>query len=120
MSLVVGTPAALGRWSTSGLMNSGAVVHSLTRRAYSSSMARFVWASARGAGGGASAIARGSLMGSTSVYDNPPRRAVGNSHVYGRLIRMRISTWMMAAALLCPALAVHAQENPPDCGPRGP
>lgn len=26
---------------------------------------------------------------------------------------MRISAWMMAAALLCPGLAVHAQENPP-------
>ena len=24
---------------------------------------------------------------------------------------MRISAWMMAAALLCPALAVHAQDN---------
>ena len=35
----LGMPAAFGRWSTSGLMNSGRVVHSFTSRANSSSCA---------------------------------------------------------------------------------
>src|ERR1035438_4251184 len=67
-------------------MNSGAVVHSLTRRAYSSSMACLAWASARVAARRASAIARGSLMGALLYTITPPRRALGNRHVYGRLI----------------------------------
>src|ERR1035438_2791604 len=56
-------------------MNSGAVVHSLTRRAYSSSMACLVWASDRVAARIASAIARDSLMGAllyTITLHAPP------------------------------------------------
>src|SRR5437879_2686763 len=92
-------------------MNSGEVVHSFTRRAYSSSIACLVWPDTRLAARMVSAITRGSLIG-TSVYDNPPRREMGNRHClqedkYG----MRISAWMMAAALLCPVLALHAQDN---------
>src|SRR5664280_2753968 len=71
-------------------MNSGAVVHSLTRRAYSSSMACLVWASDRVAASMASAIARDSLMGALLYKITPPRHAVGNRHVCGRLIRNAI------------------------------
>ena len=61
---MVGTPGTLGRWSTSGLMNSGAVVHSLTRRAYSSSMRLFgLGLRTRPAAKRASAITRDSLIG---------------------------------------------------------
>src|SRR5215831_4988597 len=38
-------PGAFGRWSTSGLMNCGLVVHSLTALAYSSSCACLICAS---------------------------------------------------------------------------
>src|SRR5262249_4862591 len=37
MSFGDGMPASLGRWSTSGLLNSGRVVHSFTARAKSGS-----------------------------------------------------------------------------------
>src|ERR1039458_10171246 len=97
-------PAALGRWSTSGLINSGAVVHSLTRRAYSSSMACLVWANAIVAARTASKIARGSLIGALLYTITLHAAAWGIVMFAGGNFGMRFSAWMMAAALLAPVL----------------
>ena len=96
---MVGTPCTLGRWSTSGLMNSGAVVHSFTRRAYSSSIACLGWPIATVAARMKSAITGGILMG--LLYTITLHAALWEIVMSaGGYNGMRISTWMMAAALL--------------------
>src|SRR5947207_8317392 len=79
-------------------MNSGRVVHSLTRRAYSSSCPCLVWVSARPAAQAANTRMRESLIKQRYPYTV----GVGNSSYPSRRLDSMRTALLLAAAMLVP------------------